>query len=301
MLSREFNSKVSTNCYVSGPAVQGFELHYDRHDVYVVQAQGRKRWFIYEATSLKFPMDKQRRPTNERPTGDPYLECELGEGDVLYLPRGHWHYVVAQTPSMHLSIGVQPRTGIDLLQWLTDRLMTGDEFLRQDFPLVDTAALGGLRDDGALEAHIERFRQHLHKIIDGYLLGALVQYCMGSVPAKRSYRFPDAYAMPEQITPLTTLVLNPTQKALLDYHEEQQLTVVKLRGHQFRFTGRRSRTPGASNPTSRGTFLVGAPAPAGARGRSQLRMARAQSSNDLERRSPPARRLGRTRPPANVR
>jgi hypothetical protein len=55
---------------------------------------------------------------------------------VLYIPRGHWHEATAQLePSLHLTLGLFARTGIDFLTWLVDELRD-DVRWRDAFPLT---------------------------------------------------------------------------------------------------------------------------------------------------------------------
>jgi ribosomal protein L16 Arg81 hydroxylase len=65
----------------------------------------------------------------EIPKEKPYLDCTLSAGDFLYLPRGHWHAPIAvDEPSIHLTLGIKSRTGLDFLKWLKDELSTESEW-----------------------------------------------------------------------------------------------------------------------------------------------------------------------------
>jgi ribosomal protein L16 Arg81 hydroxylase len=84
--------KASTKMYAfcSHPNRPGAHLHYDRFDVFVLQIQGYKKWQVQLTRGRK-----------------PYLERVLKPGDLLYLPRGHWHQAVAsQEQSLHLTLGI---------------------------------------------------------------------------------------------------------------------------------------------------------------------------------------------------
>ncbi|MBD2014592.1 hypothetical protein H6F96_11500 [Microcoleus sp. FACHB-53] len=84
--------KASTKMYAfcSHPNRPGAHLHYDRFDVFVLQIQGYKKWQVQ--------LNRGRKP---------YLERVLKPGDLLYLPRGHWHQAVAsQEQSLHLTLGI---------------------------------------------------------------------------------------------------------------------------------------------------------------------------------------------------
>ncbi len=56
--------------------------------------------------------------------------------DVLYIPRGHWHYAVAcEQPSLHLTLGINCLTGIDFFNWLVSEFKERADF-RENLPLV---------------------------------------------------------------------------------------------------------------------------------------------------------------------
>ncbi|WP_435602301.1 cupin domain-containing protein [Streptomyces sp. bgisy130] len=120
-LERHFRTDVQVNLYASWTPKEGFGVHWDDHDVVVVQLEGTKRWKIYGATRI----DPLRVDTEapEPPTGAPVAEIVLQAGDMLYLPRGWWHAVAAtEGRSLHLTCGLKPTTGADLLSWLSDQL-----------------------------------------------------------------------------------------------------------------------------------------------------------------------------------
>ena len=48
-LEAEFSCPVQTNIYLTPPNAQGFQTHYDNHDVLVLQVEGAKRWRLYDA------------------------------------------------------------------------------------------------------------------------------------------------------------------------------------------------------------------------------------------------------------
>jgi len=55
-------------------------------------------------------------------------------GDVLYIPRGIWHIAFPiNEPTLHLTVGFTPSTGIDFLDWLGGRLRDSVVF-RRDLP-----------------------------------------------------------------------------------------------------------------------------------------------------------------------
>jgi ribosomal protein L16 Arg81 hydroxylase len=123
------------NLYCSPAEQRGFDCHYDTHDVLILQIDGEKKWFVYRETVLDptsdMPSSKQMQPTEP-----PYLECVLKAGDLLYIPRGHWHYAIAnEQPSLHLTIGIEPQTGLDWLKWLMHDLQNNADW-RQSLPMI---------------------------------------------------------------------------------------------------------------------------------------------------------------------
>ncbi|WP_438486823.1 cupin domain-containing protein [Streptomyces sp. S186] len=124
-LERHFRTDVQVNLYASWTSKEGFGIHWDDHDVVVLQLEGAKRWKIYGATRTDPLRVDIEAP--EPPTGDPVAEIVLRSGDMLYLPRGWWHAVAAtEGRSLHLTCGLKPTTGADLLSWLSDRLRVSD-------------------------------------------------------------------------------------------------------------------------------------------------------------------------------
>jgi mannose-6-phosphate isomerase-like protein (cupin superfamily) len=91
-LELELGHPCQVNAYVTPPSAQGLDLHEDPHDVFVLQAFGRKRWEVHAA-----PGEDGRAP----------LDVTVGPGDTLYLPAGTPHAARAQDElSGHLTVGI---------------------------------------------------------------------------------------------------------------------------------------------------------------------------------------------------
>lgn len=133
-VKHDFGCGVQINAYYSSPQKQGFSSHYDTHEVFILQIEGTKKWFVFPDT-FKYPLPNQKSSTMSPPQGEPYLTCVLKPGDVLYIPRGHWHYAKANDdPSLHLTLGIHCRTGIDFLEWIVDQLRDLEQW-RRSMPL----------------------------------------------------------------------------------------------------------------------------------------------------------------------
>ncbi|MGD1805682.1 cupin domain-containing protein [Dapis sp. BLCC M126] len=133
-LNYELGYPTQVNAYCSWSSKKGFSKHYDTHDVFILQVEGSKQWYVYTDT-FKYPLPNQKSSSLTPPEEEAYLSCILHPGDVLYIPRGHWHYALTkEEPSIHLTLGVQCRTGVDLLEWLIGQLQYREEW-RRSLPL----------------------------------------------------------------------------------------------------------------------------------------------------------------------
>jgi hypothetical protein len=104
------------NLYAGWRSQRAFDVHWDAHEVIVLQLSGRKRWQVFAPTrSDPLGDDIETAP---QPTAPPIWEGILNDGDLLYLPRGFWHVAYPlDEPSLHLSWGAQPHTGAEFLYW----------------------------------------------------------------------------------------------------------------------------------------------------------------------------------------
>ncbi|MUG95643.1 cupin [Scytonema sp. UIC 10036] len=181
-VKHDFGCGVQINAYCSSPQKQGFSSHYDTHEVFILQIEGTKQWFVFPDT-FKYPLPNQKSSTMPPPQGEPYLTCVLKPGDVLYIPRGHWHYAIAlDEPSLHLTLGIHCRTGIDFLEWVVDRLRDSEQW-RQSMPLCmepDAAA-------SYINNQITNLNNYLSssKIYDEY-----ISYLDSSLKPRTTYSLP---------------------------------------------------------------------------------------------------------------
>jgi lysine-specific demethylase/histidyl-hydroxylase NO66 len=159
-LGTELVQPVQVNAYLTPAGRQGFATHYDTHDVFVLQVDGRKRWRIHEPV---LPDPLERQPWGGRADevgataeGEAFLDVELTAGDALYLPRGWLHSAAAQGhSSLHLTIGVRALTRYALVEELL-ALAAQDGRLRATLPYgIDVA------DPGAIEPELTETVQAL--------------------------------------------------------------------------------------------------------------------------------------------
>lgn len=141
--------RIQVNMYAGWRHSPGFDLHWDDHDVLILQVSGRKEWKVYPMTR-EYPTAADPEGKGAPPSA-PLWEGTLNDGDLLYIPRGWWHVAVpVDEPTLHLTVGIHNKNGMDLLSWFTERLR-GSASLRQDLPRFATEA--------QKTAHMERIRE----------------------------------------------------------------------------------------------------------------------------------------------
>jgi hypothetical protein len=109
-LALALDHPIQVNAYLSPSSTQGLDLHFDFHDVFVVQLDGSKRWRIWS------PLPRTTDPVKGRHSiaaprldelGEPLLDITLHPGECLYLPRGYPHAAeTVDEHSDHLTIGL---------------------------------------------------------------------------------------------------------------------------------------------------------------------------------------------------
>lgn len=135
---------LQVNAYLTPAGSQGFATHYDTHDVFVLQVDGRKHWRIHPPV-LPDPLERQpwggrADEVSATATGPASLDVLLAPGDALYLPRGWLHSAKAQeSSSLHLTVGVRALTRYTLVEELL-ALAAEEPRLRATLPFgIDVA------------------------------------------------------------------------------------------------------------------------------------------------------------------
>ena len=169
-LAADLGHPVQVNAYVTPPQNQGFDDHYDVHDVFVVQVAGEKHWRVrppvLESPLRDQPWTDRRDAVRTAALEPPVVDAVLAPGDCLYVPRGWLHSATALgVTSIHLTIGVHVWTRRQLADDLlraAGRRLDAEPDVRASLPLgvdpQDQATTAGLREqvraavDAALEA-----------------------------------------------------------------------------------------------------------------------------------------------------
>ena len=164
-LAADLGHPVQANAYITPAQNTGFSAHYDVHDVFVLQCEGRKRWILHPPV-LPSPLrthewGDRADVVAERASTEPFLDVVLEPGDCLYLPRGWIHAASALGGvSIHLTLGVHPLHRHTLADTLARQAVArlGDvEDARRSLPL------DGWREAGD---DIEAVRALLHRAVD---------------------------------------------------------------------------------------------------------------------------------------
>jgi hypothetical protein len=107
-LELELGHPCQVNAYITPPGAQGLDLHEDAHDVFVLQAFGRKHWEVHAA-----PAEAGRDP----------LDVEMTSGDTIYMPAGTPHAARAQDVlSGHLTVGIHVTAWREVLTGVVGRI-----------------------------------------------------------------------------------------------------------------------------------------------------------------------------------
>jgi ribosomal protein L16 Arg81 hydroxylase len=107
---------VIVNAYLTPPNAQGFEPHFDPHDIFVLQIAGSKRWRIFDPV-VGLPTPAQARAVAPSELAHPVATPLLNAGDLLYLPRGFVHEARTQDEaSIHLTVGFEAPTWADVIE-----------------------------------------------------------------------------------------------------------------------------------------------------------------------------------------
>ncbi|RIV87830.1 cupin domain-containing protein [Aurantiacibacter zhengii] len=115
-LQRAFGARTQTNIYMTPPGEHGFGVHYDDHDVFVLQVAGAKDWEIYgDRETLPYRGEGFRKDRDD--PGELKDSFVLETGQCLYVPRGTAHRALTHgdEPSLHITVGILVQTWADFM------------------------------------------------------------------------------------------------------------------------------------------------------------------------------------------
>jgi ribosomal protein L16 Arg81 hydroxylase len=185
-LVAETGMRVQANLYVTPRDAQGFDRHWDGHDVLILQLDGTKIWTLYRQ------IDRLPRPSssgqNHEIREDPIGHVMMEAGDVLYLPRGMPHEArSANTSSAHITIGLVAMTWEDLLQASIHGLSTNQPAMCGSLPF------GWIANAQLVRSRIEECRQAAEALLTDQAIDDAVDLLaidvLNSAPALPDGRF----------------------------------------------------------------------------------------------------------------
>ncbi len=136
--------RLQVNAYITPPGSQGFDVHRDTHDVFVLQVWGSKHWLVYDREGTEAKL----------------IDEEIEPGAALYIPTGFPH--AAKTgagPSAHLTVGILTHDGREVVREAL-KLVEEEPVFRQRLAVgLDERSL---RD--AVQGQVEELRAWLDKV-----------------------------------------------------------------------------------------------------------------------------------------
>jgi ribosomal protein L16 Arg81 hydroxylase len=155
-LEELFSCHMQTNIYLTPSGNQGFPIHYDNHDVFVMQVSGAKAWRLY-GVPVETPFRGERFELGQHEPGPVSQQFTLNPGDCVYVPRGMMHDAenVGEEPSLHITVGLITKTWADLMLESISELALTSPDMRRSLP---AGFAGRDFDREAARAQFDRLR-----------------------------------------------------------------------------------------------------------------------------------------------
>lgn len=225
ILENLVRERVDSQLFMSGGDISGFRPHFDPYDVFVFQLSGVKSWTVFEPTRpAPLIRDVEEAVFDNAVMVDKF---EMHPGDFIYIPRGWWHEVrPVGVPTLHLTMPIRKRVGIDFMTWIVDRLRA-ETTMRTDIPRFGT------------ESDQEQYVHRLGAIMrDQLTLGRLHEYLTahdGHAIAERWVGLPWAFNQDAGELSEETAVRVLVPRAVLDTDGADGVTL-RADGQEFTFS-----------------------------------------------------------------
>ena len=143
-LEEFFSSRVSASAYLTPEQARAFRVHFDTHDVLILQVEGIKHYRLFRnISSPHLPLKRQSYAVANGDVGEPSDTIILRPGDLLYIPRGLIHAAhTDDTYSLHLSIGLHPPKVADLINTCVELAAEHNGSLRESLNISDSRVTG---------------------------------------------------------------------------------------------------------------------------------------------------------------
>ncbi|MDE1466932.1 cupin domain-containing protein [Aurantiacibacter sp. D1-12] len=194
-LEQQFGSRVQTNVYLTPPSAHGFGIHYDNHDVFVIQIAGAKEWEIYgDRDGLPLRGEGFQKGVDE--TGPLKEKFVLEAGECVYVPRGTAHRAPnhGDEPSLHITVGILTQTWAEFMleavaeaslripemrHSLPRDLYFSDEQAREGHATQFAQLIGEIARKASFDATRSAFSGNFVRAQGPQLRGALLALCSG--------------------------------------------------------------------------------------------------------------------------
>ena len=118
-----------------------------------MHVMGEKTWTVFKGRAeypIKHPMfEGWPQERHEQTKGEVWREVRLRPGDLLYLPRGQYHYALADDGAcVHIAWGVTYPIGMDVVSYGFER-MVGEAVGRANLPRDRAGLQARLAEIGA--------------------------------------------------------------------------------------------------------------------------------------------------------
>ena len=145
-LEMSLGHRLQVNAYITPPGSQGFAVHRDDHDVFVLQVSGAKHWMVYDRNDPD-------RVLIDRP---------IESGAALYIPAGFPHAAkTAAAASAHLTVGILTHNAIDVVREIT-KLAEEQPAFGERLDLRDVKHAGSLKE--IVQQQLDEARAWLDKV-----------------------------------------------------------------------------------------------------------------------------------------
>ena len=160
-LSKQATIQTQANIYLTPPESQGFDIHWDTHDVFIIQIEGSKIWRMYDG-GITLPIKSQRYNSDQYSPGEVIDEFVLNAGEVLYIPRGVMHAAASTSEtSLHITLGFLGYSWAELLVHVLGEVTQSDAYWRENMPF----GFENDADKGLARLQLA-FKERLHRFID---------------------------------------------------------------------------------------------------------------------------------------
>ncbi len=138
--AEDFHAPIDLHLHCTPADHHGFGWHYDAEDVFILQTEGSKHYFLRKNTVNPWPLLEtlSKNMGYEREIM-PVVECTLEAGDWLYIPAGYWHVARAAQESLSIAVGLMSTAAIEGYDFLRRYLIQSLRW-RQRLPTSGTAS-----------------------------------------------------------------------------------------------------------------------------------------------------------------